>query len=123
MRESRGLTIVGYILIFILLSPIIAILLYLIIGGGLMYFLAIYNRVKNGKMDVKEGREFKTVSTVLILIGILVVFLIYRNNNLTFNVFTWRDFFVCQIVAFIGLIPMNIFYYRKIKHLDQERAN
>ncbi len=123
MRESRGLTIVGYILIFILLSPIIAILLYLIIGGGLMYFLAIYNRVKNGKMDVKEGREFKTVSTVLILMGILVVFLIYRNNNLTFNVFTWRDFFVCQIVAFIGLIPMNIFYYRKIKHLDQERAN
>jgi len=123
MRESRWLTIVGYILIFILLSPIIAILLYLIIGGGLMYFLAIYNRVKNGKMDVKEGREFKTVSTVLILMGILVVFLIYRNNNLTFNVFTWRDFFVCQIVAFIGLIPMNIFYYRKIKHLDQERAN
>ena len=74
-------------------------------------------------MDVKEGREFKTVSTVLILMGILAVFLIYKNNNLTFNVFTWRDFFVCQIVAFIGLIPMDIFYYRKIKHLDQEKTN
>ncbi len=115
MQENKAITILGYILIFILLSPIIAIMLYLIIGGGLFYFLAIYNRVKNGKSDIKEGKEYKTISTILFLIAILVVFFIYSSNKIAFNIFTWRDFFVCQAIAFIGFIPLNIYYYKKIK--------
>ena len=121
MKENKALTILGYILIFILLSPITAIMLYLGVGGSLFYFLAIYNRIKNGKSDIKEGKEYKTVSTILFLLTILIIFFIYRSNNLTFNVFTWRDFFVCQGVAFVGFIPLDIYYYKKLHQKDDEK--
>lgn len=119
MSENKGLTIVGYILIAILLSPIIAVLLYLILGGLIFYILAIYNRVKNGKSDIKEGKDYKTASSLFFLVAIIITFFVYRGNNLTFNVFSLRDFFVCQLIAFIGFIPLVIYYYRKIKHLDK----
>jgi len=120
MRDSKLLTIIGYILIFILLSPIIAASIYLAIGGSLFYFIVIYSRVKYGKSDVRAGKEYKLVSTLLTLAAILVVYIVYRKNGLEFDIFTWRDFFVCQGIAFISFLPL-VWYHKK--RIDSFKAN
>ena len=119
MKENKGLSILGYILIFILLSPIIAILLYVGIGGLLFYILVIYNRVKNGKTDPKEGKAYKIASTLVFVAGLFVAYMVFSNNGWQFNIFSLNTFITAQIITFIGFIPVDIYYFSKIKHLDK----
>ena len=121
MKENKLLTILGYILIIILLSPIIAVLLYLILGGALLYTVTIYDRVKYGPSNVKEGKEYKLVSTLLFIASVLVMFIIYNKNGLQFNIFTWREFFVFQGIAFISFMPIVIYHLKRMKNIKENQ--
>ena len=119
MSDNKALTIIGYILIFILLSPIIAILLYVGVGGLLFYILAITSRVKKGRLQKGEGKIYKYVATGFFLIGIFVAAMIYRNNEWTFTVFNWKDVITANIIAFVGFFPLVIFYFLKLKKVEE----
>lgn len=119
MKENKGLSIFGYILIFILLSPIIAVLLYVLLGGALLYTLVIYNRVKNGRTAPKEGKSYKIASTLVFMLAIGISFYVFSSNGWSFNLLDIKTFITCQIVAFVGFIPVVIYYLQKIKHIDK----
>ena len=120
MKENKGLSVLGYILIFILLSPIIAVLLYVLLGGLLLYILVIYNRVKNGRTDPKEGKSYKIASTLVFMLGIGISFTVFSSNDWTFNLLDIKTFITCQIVTFVGFLPVVLYYFQKIKHMDKQ---
>ncbi|MBO5542663.1 MAG: hypothetical protein J5936_04420 [Acholeplasmatales bacterium] len=121
MKDNKFLTILGYILIIILLSPIIAVLLYLIIGGALFYSVTIYDRIKYGPSNIKEGKDYKLISTLLFIAAILIMFIIYNKNGLKFDIFTWRDFFACQGIAFVGFIPLVLYHLKRMKTIKENK--
>ena len=123
MKESKGLNIASYIIIGIVLIPIIAILLYVIFGVLLFLFLYILVRRKE-KIDAKEGKDYKIASTLIIIFGaIIMVYGFKINFNLipdwNFSNLNWTGYFSLQMLIFIGLIPMDLFFYKKLKKLKE----
>lgn len=120
MRENKALSILSYIVIGIILIPIIAILLYVIFGISLFLILYIINRIKYGKSDPKEGKNYKLTSSIIIIVGaIIMVFGFNINFNLipdwNFNEFNWIGYFSLQLLIFIGIIPLDFFFIKKLK--------
>lgn len=107
---NKVLKVLGYILIGIVLLPIFAIGLYVAVGGSLFLGLYIYNRKKNGPSNPKEGKNYKIVSTILFIIGFFILFFYAQLQFLSWQTYLW-----IQLVTFIGLLPMCVFQYRKIK--------
>lgn len=107
MKAGR---VIAYILIGILLIPVLALCLYLALGGSLFIVLYVYNRKKNGLMDIKEGKNYKIVSTILFIIGFLILFSMEK-----IHFFSWQSYLWIQLVTFIGLLPMCYFQYKRIK--------
>lgn len=113
----KFLTILGWIFLAILLSPLIAIALYLIVGGSLFFILYLICRIKYGPIDRKEHKLYSTISTILILLELLFAYiLISRIENYTFVFWSWQTYLGLQAITFIGLIPIDIFYIKKLKH-------
>lgn len=108
---NKVLKVLGYILIGIVLLPIIAIGLYVALGGSLFLGLYIYNRKKNGPNDPREGKPYKIASTILFLIGMVFLYLI---NQVKF--ISWQGYLWIQLVVFIGLLPICYYQYKLIKH-------
>ena len=115
MEASKPIRIIGYILIGIVLLPIIAIGLYVAVGGGLFLFLYIKNRIKNGKQDPKAGRTYKTVSTILFFITMLILAIILYQTIGSINLLSWQGYLGVQIVVFVSMIPMCIYQYKSLK--------
>lgn len=120
MRESKGLDVLSYIIIGIVLLPIIAVLLYVIFGVWLFIILYIIARKKCGKMDPKESKDYKIASTVILILGALIMVFGFKINfNLipdwNFNNINYVGYFCLQLLVFVGLIPLDVFYWKKIK--------
>lgn len=119
MQQSKGVTIFSYILIGIVLLPIFLVLLYVVFGVALFLVLYIINRVK-GKIDSKEGKNYKIASTIVIVIGAAIMVFGFKVNfylvpNWDFSNLNWTGYFYLQLLIFIGLIPMDIFLIKKLK--------
>ena len=78
MKESKGLTILSFIVVGIFLLPIIAVLLYVILGASLFMVLYILTRKKVGKIDSKEGKYFKIASTIILVLGAFLMVFIHN---------------------------------------------
>lgn len=103
--------ILGYIFIGIVLLPIVAIGLYLLLGGSLFIILYIINRKKNGKTNPNEGKVCKTASTIIIIILCFIVFYFYKVTP-----FSLKGYFLTQGVTFIGLLPMCYYFFICLKN-------
>ena len=115
METSKPIRILGYILIGIVLLPIIAIGLYVALGGGLFLFLYIKNRIKNGKQDPKQGKTYKTVATILFFITMLIMAIILYQTVGSINLLSWQGYLGVQAVVFISMLPMCIYQYKSLK--------
>ena len=121
MKESKGLTILSFIVVGIFLLPIIAVLLYVILGVSLFMVLYILTRKKVGKIDSKEGKYFKIASTIILVLGAFLMVFIYNINfnivpDWDFNNLNWSGYLWLQLLVFVGLIPMDIFLINKIRN-------
>ncbi len=120
MQESKGLAILGYIVIGIVLIPIAFILLYILLGISLFAVLYILARKKQKHFDPKDGKNYKLASSLILVIGAVIMILGFKINfniipEWNFSVINWQGYLWLQLLVFIGLIPMDIFLYRKIK--------
>ncbi len=110
---NKFLKILGYTLLIIILIPIAVIGLYLAVGGILFIVLYILNRKKNGPIDAVEGKTYKIASAILFIIGITVLFYIYKVNFFSIEAYLWM-----QLITFIGLLPVCYFLFNLIKNKE-----
>lgn len=110
---KKFLHILGYVLIGILLLPMIAIGLYFILGGSLFVILYVYNRKKNGPRDPKGGREYKIISSILFLAGLILLVFYMKINFIS-----WQGYLWVQLLTFVGMLPLCFYQYRLIKNKE-----
>lgn len=108
--KNKVLLVFGYIILGIVLLPIIAIGIYIAPGALLFYILYFYNRKKFGPMDSKEGKNYKIASTIIIIVGLLILVYVMKAN-------LWSPigYLYVQILVFAGLLPACYHIYKEIK--------
>ncbi len=103
--------VLGYILIGIILLPLALVALYLSLGGGVFILLYIKNRMKYGKMNNPASKPYKNLSAVLIILLSLFIYMQFGIAPLTVV-----GYFKIQLIVFIGLIPMCIYFLKNLKN-------
>ncbi len=113
MKDNKFLRIVLYILVGILLLPLAAALLLVVVGASLFIVLIILDRVKKGRDITKHGRIYKVVSTIL-----FVLMLIIYGSSPAFTewkLISWQTWLLWQGIVFVGLLPMCLYKFLRLK--------
>lgn len=108
---NKVVKVLGYILIAIVLLPIIAIGLYVFVGASLFLCLYIINRKKNGPSNPREGKPYRIISTILFILGLILLYFVGKINFLS-----WQGYLWLQLVVFVGMLPICLYQYKLIKH-------
>lgn len=111
---NKGLRILGFIVLGIILIPLIVIAAYVLLGASVFALLYFINRKKNGTVDLNEGKNYKIVSTLFFIGALLIAYFVG-----TLNIFTWQGYLWLQFVVFIGMLPMCYLQIIQLKRNKQ----